>query len=249
MGRNAQQKVAGLECHTSVVPSGAVWRDVVDGLGRALFPAMCVACGDVRGEPLCGACAATLVAARPAPAPLAVDRLVAVYAYDGTARELVARVKYRNARHAIAFLGAAVAAAAQPVVAPGTVVTWPPTTRARRRARGFDAAELLARSVGAALHLPVTGLLRRVDGQPQTGRAATERRRGPRFSASSVAPATVLVVDDVTTTGATLTAAAVALRAAGATRVVAAAAARTPAGRASARRARQLAVYGPGSCA
>jgi predicted amidophosphoribosyltransferase len=70
--------------------------------------------------------------------------------------------------------------------------------------------------------------LRRLPGPPQTGLPAVDRRRGPVFRARNAAPFTVLLVDDVATTGATLAAAAAALREAGAARVLAATAARTP---------------------
>jgi predicted amidophosphoribosyltransferase len=108
------------------------------------------------------------------------------------------------------------------------VVTWAPTTVARRRQRGFDHAELLARSVARGLSVPARSLLRREPGPPQTGLAAAARRRGPVFAAARRASRSVLLVDDVATTGATLAAAAAALRGAGAQRVVAVTAARTP---------------------
>jgi len=112
------------------------------------------------------------------------------------------------------------------------VVTWAPTSRDRRRARGFDPAELLARAVARRLtrHLDLRclGVLDRHPGPPQTGLTGADRRRGPSYVARRAAPWSVLVVDDVATTGATVSAAALALRAAGAHRVHAVTAARTP---------------------
>src|SRR5436853_66800 len=66
-----------------------------------------------------------------------------------------------------------------PAAGPVDVVTWAPTTTARRRQRGFDQAEHLARAVGAALAVPVRPCLIRRAGAAQTGRSAGERRRGP----------------------------------------------------------------------
>ena len=58
------------------------------------------------------------------------------------------------------------------------VVTWAPTTPQRRRARGFDHAELLARAVGRRAGLPARGLLTRLPGPPQTGPARPPRGAG-----------------------------------------------------------------------
>ncbi|HZN13838.1 MAG TPA: hypothetical protein VFB78_06215 [Acidimicrobiales bacterium] len=160
------------------------------------------------------------------PAPPGVDRCVALLAYARAARELVARLKYRNARASIGWLAQGLAAL---VDEPVSLVTWAPTTPARRRARGFDQAELLARAVGRSLGRPTHRLLRRAPGPPQTGNdAATRRSARPALAATRRCHGTVLLVDDVTTTGATLAAAAAALRSAGADRVVALVAARTP---------------------
>jgi predicted amidophosphoribosyltransferase len=160
--------------------------------------------------------------------PPGLDRLVVAFAYEGVARELVARVKYRNARAAVAWLADAMVErlGREP---PVDVVTWAPTTPARRRARGFDHAELLARAVGRRRGIPVRGLLTREPGPVQTGARRAERRCGPQLRARpAVGGRSVLLVDDVVTTGATLTAAAGALRRSGAPAVLGLVAARTP---------------------
>ncbi|MFN8037096.1 MAG: phosphoribosyltransferase family protein [Acidimicrobiia bacterium] len=194
-----------------------------------VFPARCAGCGEV-GAAVCDGCRLRLRPAPPLGAPVGVDRLVAAFEYEGVARELVARVKYRNERAGVGLLAdAVVRSLGQAGIGRPTVVTWVPTTAERRRSRGFDHAALLARAVARGLHVPARGLLVRVGGPPQTGRPAAQRRAGPQFAARLPAgEGTVLLVDDVVTTGATLRAAARALRSAGAPAVVAAVAARTP---------------------
>jgi predicted amidophosphoribosyltransferase len=160
-----------------------------------------------------------------------VDSCAALLTYDGAGRELVARLKYRNARASVPFLARGMAALVTPT--PGIeVVTWAPTTPARLRARGFDQARLLARAVARGLGVPCRRLLRRRAGPAQTGRGAAARYTGPAFAACGpLGGARVLLVDDIVTTGATVAAAARALREAGATSVTVVAAARTPPGR------------------
>jgi predicted amidophosphoribosyltransferase len=169
------------------------------------------------------------------PPPLGLDACHAVLAYDGNGRELVARLKYRNARDSVRWFGAAMAATISGLDA-HTIVTWIPTTPRRRRQRGFDQAELLARRVALECRLPCRGLLRRVPGPAQTGRSADERRVGPAFTAvATTIPSAVILVDDVLTTGATMEAAAKASRAGGAITVIGVVAARTPLKRRTAR--------------
>jgi len=166
---------------------------------------------------------------RPAPslpAPPGVDSCAAFLTYDGAGRELVARLKYRNARGSVPFLARGMAAT---VVEPVDLVTWAPTTPARLRARGFDQARLLARAVAGDLGVPCRPLLRRGPGPAQTGRDAVARHVGPAFLARTpLAGRRVLLVDDVVTTGATVAAAARALKEVGAATVHVVAAARTP---------------------
>jgi ComF family protein len=182
-------------------------------------------CG-AQGPAPCAGCAAGLWRAPSLPAPPGLDSCAALLAYDGAGRELVARLKYRNARSSVPFLGRGMAAC---VAAEVDVVTWAPTTPARRRARGFDQARVLARAVARDLRLPCRPLLGRPAGPAQTGRDAVARHAGPAFTARTrIEGRRVLLVDDVVTTGATVTAAARALREAGAAEVHVVAAARTP---------------------
>jgi len=208
--------------------------DVANRITNALLPPRCAGCGRA-GEVVCRSCARGLRCAPRLPVPAGVDAWVAPFAYEGVARELVARVKYRNHRAPLPWLAAAMAGALSTAgLVPGperaTVVTWAPASAQRRRERGFDHGELLARAVARHLVLPARGLLTRAAGPAQTGRSRAERGPGPplRLGRPGPAPASVLLVDDVVTTGATLAAAAAVLRAAGARRVVAATAAATP---------------------
>ncbi len=160
-----------------------------------------------------------------APEPLA--RLWAAFAYTGAGRELVARLKYRNQRSSVRWLASAMVGALPPALTVDAV-TWAPTSPQRRRSRGFDQAELLARALGREADLPVVGLLRRIDAAGQTGRSRSQRYRAPVFEIRRCPPPAVLVVDDVITTGATLQAAAKCLATVGAERVSAVVAGATP---------------------
>jgi predicted amidophosphoribosyltransferase len=204
---------------------------VLGALFDTLFPLACPGCGR-SAAPICRGCANQLVPPVPTPPPPGVDAWFAPFAYAGPARELVARVKYRNVRAVVPWLADAMVAVVSGAELDRTarrfVVSWAPTTAAHRRRRGFDPAEVLARVVARRSGARCTSLLTRGPGPPQTGLGAAARRQGPRFSARTAVPARVLLVDDVATTGATLAAAAVALRSAGALEIVALTAARTP---------------------
>jgi predicted amidophosphoribosyltransferase len=102
------------------------------------------------------------------------------------------------------------------------VVTWVPPDRWREIRRGYHPPALLAAELGARWSLPARALLQQRGRRPaQRGLDLRARRANVRdsFRATGEVPRSVLLVDDVHTTGATLEACAHALRRAGATRV------------------------------
>ena len=108
---------------------------------RTLLPTRCPGCGALGAAPS-AACVAGLSLAHPGPVPTGLDACRSLLTYDGVGRSLVTHLKYRRDRAALGWLAAGMAALVAPPA--GTIVTWAPTTAARRRQRGFDQAELLA---------------------------------------------------------------------------------------------------------
>ncbi len=192
----------------------------------------CAGCGGVGASP-CRGCIHKLIPAKP-PCPAGVDSCAAAFLFTGVGRTLISSLKYQNQRQSLAWLSSAVA---QLVLAQNParldVVTWVPTTARRRRSRGYDQAELLARRVARRLRVDSLGLLLPQPSRSsasQTGLNAAERYERVAFRAHRKAVGlSVLVIDDVITTGASIEAAAAALRSVGASQVHAGAAAFTPA--------------------
>ena len=193
--------------------------------GVELFRRGCVLCG--RGDDaLCPPCASQL-----SPPPTTTIRGVgpvpSLFAYEGGGARVVQALKFRDGRRLVGPLADGLTGLA--AGAAGSVVTWVPTTASRRQARGFDQSELLARALARRLDRPCRALLRRHPGPSQTGRDRAARAANVAFGARRAHRArSVVLVDDVCTTGATLRAAHQALQVAGISEVTAMVVARTP---------------------
>jgi len=195
-----------------------------------MFQTRCAGC-DAPGAAVCTTCRFSLLGPRPRPGAHGVHAAVA---FSGRARRVVLGLKYRNRRQVARHLAGLVV---NTVVANGhhlgvDVVTWVPTSAVRRRTRGFDQGELVARHVARQLGVPCRRLLERTSPSvAQTGRSRIERLHGPEFSARpGLEGCRVIVVDDVVTTGATLRSGAAALRRAGVADPLLYAVASTPSG-------------------
>jgi ComF family protein len=166
------------------------------------------------------------------------DRAVRLGPYEGLRRELILRMKQPSGECLAEWVGDAWASTAEEklrALAADFVVPVPMHWR-RRWSRGYNQSEVLARSLASRLRLPCRpGWLRRVRHTPfQTEQSPTARRENVKgvfltHPRNELRNRTVMLVDDVLTTGATASEAARGLRAAGAGAVVIAVLAHGPA--------------------
>jgi ComF family protein len=189
--------------------------------------------------PLCDICGDPLPSWRVVTLPLArcarcrrlsrpIDRARAIGAYDGALRSIVHALKYDGRRSLARRLGVLMRSRGADMLVGANLVVPVPLHPARRRERGFNQAEDLARHLG----LPIVLALRRVRRTPAQAELPAAQRHGNVKDAFAVSRAgsvigqIVVLVDDVSTTGATLDACARALKDSGAREVRALTAAR-----------------------
>lgn len=233
----------GLGAAVAPAAVGALAAAVIDliaprrclGCGAA-GPELCAACVDglrLLEGPLCPCCGSPRPRARADDAgercrecrtrTLAFATARAAVAYDDALRGFVGAWKERGVRGA-APLAAGLVLGAVPRPRGAEAITWVPPDRDRALRRGDHPAERLARALGQGWGLPAQPLLaRRAGSRRQRGLGRSERQANVlgAFRALGMGPPphALVLVDDVYTTGATVSAAAAALLAAGARRV------------------------------
>ncbi|HUK45349.1 MAG TPA: double zinc ribbon domain-containing protein [Gaiellaceae bacterium] len=212
---------------------------MIEWLLELLLPSRCASCG-VSGPLLCSGCRGSLLPIRPplcalcgAPTAwpvarcrecagrrLPFDSARAAITYTGPARALVRGWKERGLRPLTSVAADLVVEYVERPAA--DLITYIPPDGDRSLRRGQQPARALARELGRRWGIEVGPLLsRRGKVRRQAGLTLVERRRNMRgaFTAARPVPVAVALVDDVYTTGATVAAAAAALRTGGATRV------------------------------
>jgi ComF family protein len=184
-------------------------RGAACGCGAALAP----------GLPACGRCRRGL-------SPFGAG--ASLGPYEGVLRVAVHELKYRSRRRVAGRLSEAMLddPRVRGVLAGAEALVPVPLHPRRQRTRGFNQSELLAEALGhqAGIAVAASALVRRKDTRSQTGLSAAARRANVKDAfavrrRAQVAGRTVVLVDDVLTTGATAAACARALRAAGAREV------------------------------
>ena len=209
-----------------------------------LFPRWCVGCGK-EGDFLCYSCRQRLPQIMPPLCPKCgrpqssgilcpscvawqaeIDGIRSPFRFDGLIREAIHQLKYRNLRALAVSLAQLLQAylVANPV--PGEVLVPVPLHQKRLRERGYNQSSLLARELGKLINLPVVDdcLIRQRHAPPQARTSTVDERLSNVAGAFAcrdqrLQDKQILLIDDVSTSGATLDACAGALKATGATSV------------------------------
>ena len=200
-------------------------------IGELLFPPKCVLCGRLLNKQeldLCGKCRldGPECAAVRRKIPF-VESSVAVWYYEDPVRRSLLRYKFYGKRHYAKGYGRMLAMKLQRQYEDGfDLITWVPVSRRRRLRRGYDQVELLAQAVCHELGMEPVSCLRKVrHNPPQSGITGQAQRRANVLGVyDAVDPARfagkrVLLLDDIITTGATLSECARVLLTAGAAQV------------------------------
>lgn len=217
---------------------------MLDRALQILAPHLCFGCGKI-GSLLCGSCRYDIVSepfggcivcraptvegiCRTHRSP--IDAAWVAGERDEVLGQLIDAFKFERCRSAYKDL-AQVLLETLPILPKDTIITWVPTVRAHVRERGYDHARLIAAELAKRRSLPCQTLLRRQTNDRQRGAGRKDRfKQAERAFAvrSGDMPKSVLLVDDVVTTGATLHFAAKSLKEAGAEEIFVAAIAKQP---------------------
>ena len=203
---------------------GAV-SNILSSALETLLPSRCVGCGKA-GAYFCDRCAASAKRSglTPLPDSSRLSDVIAPFAYAGVPRAAVQHLKYRGLRAIAPRMAAPMTRDLALAIPPPFTLVPVPLHPSRLRERGYNQAELLAKEIASALDRPLrTDVLKRTRAAPPqvSSQSRSERIRNVQdaFASAPIDGEVVVLVDDVTTTGATLEAAARALGKAGAARV------------------------------
>ena len=139
-----------------------------------------------------------------------LDSVTAVWYYKGNVREAILRLKFHKALFLAEPLGRSLASRVQQTHPEGfDLLTWVPVSAKRKRQRGYDQSELLAKAVSTELGIPLKPLLKKLRNNPaQSGMSGEERLANVlgvyrAVEGQNLTGLCVLLIDDVFTTGAT----------------------------------------------
>lgn len=209
----------------------------LDSLLDLLYPPKCPFCGSLleKGALLCPKCQSDLPWLMGPAGEKRVELTggcVSALRYEGKVRQAIHDYKFGGKSARGRAFGVLISQAITDHEVTADLVSWPSLSARRLRKRGFDQAELLAREVAGALDLPLVRTLEKEDRPAQSGIDDESARRANLLGAYTAVNVeyftgkTVLLIDDICTTGATLTECAKTLRLAGAAGVVCATLAR-----------------------
>ena len=194
-----------------------------------LFPQWCVGCGKA-GNLICASCCRSLSqivpplcprCGKPQPGgmlcpgcaswPAEIDGIRSPFQFDGVMRQIVHQLKYRNLRALAAPLANLLSDYLITSPLPGEVLVPVPLHGKRLRERGYNQSRLLAQQLGKLTGLPVADdcLIRWRHMPSQARTLSVDERRSNVVNAftcrdHSLKDKPVLLIDDVSTSGATL---------------------------------------------
>lgn len=183
-----------------------------------ITPPFCPQCGIPQSSGLlCPGCASRSAE---------IDGIRSPFQFEGVIRQAIHKLKYKNLRALAAPLAKLLRDYLATGPVPGEVLVPVPLHQKRLKERGHNQSRLLADELSKLIALPVIGdcLVRKHDTPPQARTTTVEERWSNITNAftcvnDKIEDKKVLLLDDVSTSGATLNACATALKAAGATSV------------------------------
>ncbi len=204
---------------------------LIDRLLNLLFPPRCVFCRRLLDDletDICSGCRKQLPTAEKPIRRAGVPCCYSAYYYEGHVASSVRRFKFHDRSYYAGIYGSQIAMQLLRNEVSFDILTWVPIGKKRRRERGYDQTLLLAEAVARELGTTAQPLLRKLrDNPPQTAQPDAAARRGNVLGiyamavpAAEVREKRILLIDDVITTGATLSECTRVLSTAGAAGVV-----------------------------